>query len=182
MSLDLSADNANNQIIMFPGEGSCTQTNPNNDNCVVRQVTSAGGGNGNGAAYFQTWVREAEMDSNTVDFDWKYEADSFTFSGRVGNTKSEGGARQALVGEYVNTYDDQAGTWDMTGKEATFDIANKNFDSSILPANIGIQTWPMEDKPNSDEETYVNLDLEIPVDLGVVTAIKTGFRYADHKG
>ncbi|WP_315942526.1 TonB-dependent receptor [Pseudoalteromonas haloplanktis] len=28
---------------------------------------------------------------------------------------------------------------------------------------------------------YLNLDFEIPVELGVITAIKTGLRYADHK-
>ena len=185
MSLDLSANNANNQIIMFPGEDSCVQTNPGNGNCVLRDATNPGvsyaaGYPEFGAAYFQTWAREASMDSNTVDFDWSYEADSFTFSGRVGNTKSEGGARTALVGEYTNNFSDLVGTWDMTGDQAKFDIANKSYDSSILPGSIGIQTWALEDKPNSDEETYVNLDFEVPVDFGVITALKTGFRYADH--
>ncbi len=185
MSLDLSANNANNQIIMFPGDDSCVQTNPGNDNCVKRNATNPGvsyaaGYPEFGAAYFQTWAREASMDSNTVDFDWTYEADAFTFSGRVGNTKSEGGARTALVGEYTNNFSDLVGTWDMTGDQAKFDIANKSYDSSILPANIGIQTWALGDAPNSDEETYVNLDFEVPVELGVITAIKTGVRYADH--
>lgn len=184
MSLDLSANNANGQIIMFPGEDSCAQTNEV-DNCVLRNATNPGvsyaaGYPEFGAAYFQTWAREASMDSNTIDFDWKYESDNFTFSGRVGNTKSEGGARTALVGEYTNNFSDLVGTWDMTGEQATFDVANKNMDSSILPPNIGIQTWALEEKPNSDEETYLNLDLEIPVELGVITAFKTGFRYADH--
>ncbi|MCP4325693.1 MAG: TonB-dependent receptor [Alteromonadales bacterium] len=185
MSLDLSANNANNQIIMFPGENSCVKTNPGNDNCVKRNATNPGVSYAKdypefGAAYFQTWAREASMDSNTVDFDWTYEADAFTFSGRVGNTKSEGGARTALVGEYTNNFSDLVGTWDMTGDQAQFDIANKSYDSSILPANIGIQTWALGDAPNSDEETYVNLDFEVPVELGVITSIKTGVRYADH--
>ncbi|KPH63249.1 MULTISPECIES: TonB-dependent receptor [Pseudoalteromonas] len=194
MSLDLNANNANGQIIMFPGDDSCVKVDPTNDNCIVREANNTGVSyaNGNagtkyayaypdfGAGYFQTWAREASMDSKTVDLDWKYEADSFTFSGRVGNTKSEGGARTALVGEYTNNFDGQVGTWDMTGDQAKFDVVNKNYDSSILPSMIGIQTWALGDSPNSDEETYVNLDFDIPVDFGVITAIKTGLRYADH--
>lgn len=191
MSLDLSANNANNQIIMFPGDDTCSQTNPENGNCVVRTVpvpTAANPGGVSyaagypefGAAYFQTWAREASMDSTTIDFDWEYEHDAFTFSGRVGNTKSDGGARTALVGEYTNNFADIAGTWDMTGDQAKFDVANKNYESSILPQNIGIQTWAMGNNPNSDEETYLNLDFSIPVELGVISNIKTGFRYADH--
>ena len=64
------------------------------------------------------------MDSNTIDFDWTYEADSFTFSGRVGNTQSDGGARTALVGEYARNSTDTYGTWDMTGDQAKFDVEN----------------------------------------------------------
>ena len=183
MSLDLSANNANGQLIMFPGEGSCTQTNPANGNCVVRTKTNNDlgyGPDGFQSGYFQTWAREASMDSNTVDFDWTYEADAFTFSGRVGNTKSEGGARTALVGEYARNSSHTYGTWDMTGDQAKFNVENKNIPITVLPDNIGIQTWALGDAPNSDEETYVNLDFDFPVDLGVITAIKTGIRYADH--
>ncbi len=183
MSLDLSANNANSQLIMFPGADSCTQTNPANGNCVVRTKTNNDlgyGPEGFQSGYFQTWAREASMDSNTIDFDWTYEADSFTFSGRVGNTQSDGGARTALVGEYARNSTDTYGTWDMTGDQAVFNVENKNIPLSVLPDNLGIQTWALEDKPNSDEETYVNLDLEIPVEIGVISSIKTGFRYADH--
>ncbi|WP_026301229.1 TonB-dependent receptor [Colwellia piezophila] len=185
MSLDLSANNANSQIIMFPGDDSCVETNPENGNCIRRNATVPGvsyaaGFPEFGAAYFQTWARESSMDSNTIDFDWTYEADAFTFSGRVGNTKSDGGSRTALVGEYTNNFSDLIGDWDMTGDQAKFNIANKSFDSSILPQNIGIQTWAMGKGPNSDEETYLNLDFSIPVELGVIDNIRTGFRYADH--
>ena len=185
MSLDLKANNSNNQIIMFPGEDSCAQTN-DIGNCTLREATNPGvsyaaGYPEFGAAYFQTWAREASMDSNSVDFDWKYDSENFTFTGRIGNTQSDGGARTALVGEYTNNFSDLVGTWDMTGDLAKFDIANNKMDSSILPASIGIQTWALGKAPNSDEETYVNLDLEVPVEIGVITQLNAGFRYADHE-
>jgi len=183
MSLDLVADNANSQLIMFPGADSCTKTNPANGNCIERTKTNNDlgyGPEGFQSGYFQTWSREASMDSNTIDFDWNYEASNFTFSGRIGNTTSDGGARTALVGEYARNSTDTFGVWDMTGEQATFNVENKNINSGVLPDTLGIQSWAIGHNPNSDEETYVNLDLDIPVDLGVISSIKTGFRYADH--
>ncbi len=183
MSLDLVADNANSQLIMFPGADSCTKTNPANGNCIERTKTNNDlgyGPEGFQSGYFQTWSREASMDSKTIDFDWTYEADSFTFSGRVGNTTSDGGARTALVGEYARNSTDTFGVWDMTGDKATFDVQNKNINSGVLPDTLGIQSWAIGHNPNSDEETYLNLDFEIPVEIGVISSIKTGFRYADH--
>ena len=183
MSLDLGANNANTQLIMFPGLDSCTQNNPVNGNCVKRTKVDNNlgyGPEGFRSGYFQTWARESSMDSNTIDFDWTYEAEAFTFSGRIGNTKSDGGSRTALVGEYARDSSDTFGTWDMTGKQATFNVENKDIPLSVLPDNIGIQTWAMGDGPNSDEETYLNLDFAIPVEFGVIDNIRTGFRYADH--
>ncbi|CAH9056428.1 hypothetical protein PSEHALCIP103_01454 [Pseudoalteromonas haloplanktis] len=55
-SLELDANNANSQIIIFPGDGSCEQTNASGD-CVSRNI------NGNGTAFFQTWARKASMKS-----------------------------------------------------------------------------------------------------------------------
>ncbi|MFP3457751.1 hypothetical protein R0J89_16025, partial [Psychrobacter sp. SIMBA_152] len=81
-SLELDANNANSQIIIFPGDGSCEQTNASG-NCVSRTI------DGNGTAFFQTWARKASMKSDTVDFDCQYDAESFTFKGRVGKTSAD---------------------------------------------------------------------------------------------
>ena len=177
-SLELGANNANTQIIIWPGEGACQQTNASG-NCVLANVTDAG--NGTGPAFFQTWARKAKMDSETIDFNWKYESDKFTFSGRIGKTEADSGVKTANYGEYTNNGSDFDGTIDMRDDVVTYDIANKSYDASILPSVIGPQTWAPEHNTDGDEESYVNLDFEIPVELGVITAIKTGFRFADHK-
>jgi len=173
-SLELDANNANSQIIIFPGDGSCEQTNASG-NCVSRTI------DGNGTAFFQTWARKASMKSDTVDFDWQYDAESFTFKGRVGKTSADSDVTTANYGMFTNNNSDLNGFMDMTGDVTKFNLANQSYDASILPDTISPQTWAPEYNPDSDEESYLNLDFEIPLDLGVVTAIKTGLRYADHK-
>ncbi len=173
-SLELDANNANSQIIIFPGDGSCEQTNASG-NCVSRTI------DGNGTAFFQTWARKASMKSDTIDFDWQYDAESFTFKGRVGKTSADSDVTTANYGMFTNNNSDLNGSMDMTGDVTKFNLANQSYDASILPDTISPQTWAPEYNPDSDEESYLNLDFEIPLDLGVVTAIKTGLRYADHK-
>ncbi|MBD1582918.1 TonB-dependent receptor [Pseudoalteromonas sp. S16_S37] len=177
-SLELGANNANTQIIIFPGEGSCEKQNLSG-NCVYANITNAG--NGAGPAFFQTWVRKASMESDTIDFDWQYNADSFTFKGRIGKTDAKSAVTTANFGVYSNNTADFTGTVDMTGDTVKYNIANKNYNASILPGTIGPQTWAPEYNPDTDEETYFNLDFDIPLDLGIITGIKAGFRYADHK-
>jgi iron complex outermembrane receptor protein len=173
-SLELDANNANSQIIIFPGEGSCEQVNASG-NCVSRNI------DGTGTAFFQTWARKANMKSDTVDLDWQYDAESFTFKGRVGKTSADSDVTTANYGMFANNNSDLNGSMDMTGDVTKFNLANQSYDASILPDTISPQTWAPEYNPDSDEESYLNLDFEIPLDLGVVTAIKTGLRYADHK-
>ena len=173
-SLEMGANNANSQIIVFPGEGSCEQTNASG-NCISRTI------DGNGTAFFQTWARKASMKSDSIDLDWKYESDLFTFKGRIGNTSADSDVTTANYGMFTNNNSDLNGTMDMTGEVTKFNLANQSYDSSILPDTFGPQTWAPEYNPDSDEETYLNLDFEVPVDFGVITGIKTGLRYADHK-
>ncbi|MBO7928074.1 TonB-dependent receptor [Pseudoalteromonas sp. K222D] len=173
-SLDFGANNANSQVIIFPGDGSCKSANASG-NCVSRDI------NGTGTGFYQTWVRQAEMDSKTVDFDWRYEAENFIFKGRVGNTSSDSSVTTANFGEWTSNNADYNGAVDMTGDVVKYNLANQSYDSSILPSSMGPQTWAPEYNPDSDEETYLNLDFEIPVDIGAISSIKTGFRYADHK-
>lgn len=174
-SLELGANNANSQIIIFPGDGSCTKTNASG-NCTFRDI------DGTATAFYQSWVRKASMKSDTIDLDWQYEAENFTFKGRVGNTSADSDVTTANYGEWtVNDSSELNGTVDMTGDITRYNLAKQSFDSGILPGVIGPQTWAPEYNPDSDEETYLNLDFDFPVDFGLISAIKTGFRYADHK-
>lgn len=179
MSLDLEANNANTSLFtMFPDDkdAACQSTNAAGA-CTFYNRPGTGANPG----WAQTWARKTGMTSNTVDFDWNYEAENFTLSGRVGNTKSEGGTDlTANYGFWLGTPADYAGTYDATGDVITINTANKSFDASDFQADLSSAGWALKKQPNSDEETYLNLDVEVPVELGIVSSIKTGLRYADH--
>jgi iron complex outermembrane receptor protein len=178
-TLELEADNTNTSLfVMFPEDKDaiCEQKNVDGT-CTFYRHTGVGGNSG----YAQTWARSTGMESNTYDFDWKYEADNFTLSGRVGNTKSEGGTNlTANYGQRLGTPADYKGTYDATGDVIVIDVANKSFTEADFQDQISSAGWALKKQPNSDEETYVNIDLEVPVEFGAISSIKTGFRYADH--
>ncbi|CAM4015392.1 TonB-dependent receptor [Shewanella aquimarina] len=177
-SLDLKANNANTSIFLFPtqqGVSTCNQTNAAG---VCTDITHTGEG---GFAWAQTWAREAEMSSDTYDFDFKYEAENFTLEGRVGNTKADGGT--SLTSNYGNSIGqpgDFAGHYDATGEKILIDIANKSFGAGDFNGQLETAGWALKKQPNTDEETYAQFDLTFPVDLGAITSIKAGVRYADH--
>ncbi|MBW8184433.1 TonB-dependent receptor [Shewanella nanhaiensis] len=177
-SLDLKADNANTSIFLFPtqqGQSTCNQTNAAG---VCTDITHSGV---DAFAWAQTWARKAEMKSDTFDFDFNYEADNFTLEGRIGNTSAEGGT--SLTSNYGNSIgqsSDFAGRYDATGEVIAIDIANKSFDSSDFNGELASAGWALKKQPNTDEETYAQFDVTIPVELGAITAFKTGVRYADH--
>jgi iron complex outermembrane receptor protein len=178
-TLDLEADNLNTSLfVMFPDDKNaiCEQTNADGTCTFYRRP-----GTGTNPGWAQTWARSTGMTSDTVDFDWKYEAENFTVSGRVGNTQSDGGSNlTANYGFFLGVPADYAGTYDATGDVIEIDVANKYFEASDFQADLSTAGWALKTQPNSDEETYLNIDVEVPVELGAISTIKTGFRYADH--
>jgi len=178
-TLELEADNLNTSLfVMFPDDKDaiCEQTNADGTCTFYRRP-----GTGVNPGWAQTWARSTGMTSDTYDFDWKYEADNFTVSGRIGNTKSEGGTNlTANYGNFIGTPADFAGTYDATGDVITIDIANKSFAAQDFNDQVASAGWALKTQPNSDEETYINIDVEVPLELGAISSIKTGLRYADH--
>ncbi len=179
MSLDLSADNANTSLfLIFPDDkdAACEQVNVDGTCTFYRRS-----GEGANPGWAQTWARAGSMTSDTVDFEFKYAGDNFELKGRVGNTQSEGGTDlTANYGFWLGTPADYAGTYDATGDVIDIDIANKSFTADDFQGQLSSAGWALKKQPNSDEETYAQFDLTFPVDFGAITAIKTGFRWADH--
>ncbi|WP_428618315.1 TonB-dependent receptor [Shewanella sp.] len=177
-SLDLKANNANTSIFLFPTQQGVSTCNETNAAGVCVDITHTGEG---GFAWAQTWAREAEMSSDTYDFDFKYEGDRFTMEGRVGNTKADGGT--SLTSNYGNSIGqpgDFAGRYDATGEKILIDIAKKSFDAGDFNSELATAGWALKKQPNTDEETYAQVDFTVPVDFGAITSIKAGVRYADH--
>ena len=180
MSLELDANNANtSNFVMFPDDkdAACEQTNASGTCTFYRRT-----GEGANPGWVQTWARIASMTSDTADFSLKYEGENFTLKGRFGTTESEGGTDlTANYGNFIGLPSDYAGTYDATGEVIKIDITNKYFEPSDFTGPLSPAGWSLKKQPNTDEETYAQLDLTFPVDFGAITAIKTGFRWADHE-
>ncbi len=180
VSLDLAADNANTSLfVMFPDDKNqaCTKRNASGT-CVF--YTRDGLDDNPGWA--QTWARVASMSSDTADVSFKYDADQFEVSGRAGSTKAEGGTDlTANYGFWLGKPADYKGTYDATGKQIKIDIANKYFTAADFKGNLEPAGWSLKKGPNSDEETYAQLDLAVPVTYGIVNNLRTGVRFTDHE-
>ncbi|KZN48470.1 TonB-dependent receptor [Pseudoalteromonas luteoviolacea] len=180
MSLELEADNANTSIYTIFGDKkdeSCTQTNANGT-CIVWERP----GTGDFGGWIQTWARAASMQSDTYDVDFEYETDDYKLTGRVGMTEAEGGTDlTANFGQAVGEAKHFAGTYDLRGDVVAISGPKKNWVAGDFNDTLSAAGWSLKNEPNTDEETYAQLDLELPVDFGAITAIHTGFRWADHE-
>ncbi len=144
--------------------------------------------------FTQTWGRIAEMTSETYDFNIEYEGDGFSVGGSLGSTKAEGGTDLTLnfqhfpsVGAPGAGLDDGdpmslwAGSIDATGHQIEITTTvDPSLTLSDYAAMTAPQAWAVGKSPNSDEESYIQVDLEFDLDLGAITSFKTGLRRTDH--
>ncbi|WP_323815262.1 TonB-dependent receptor [Cellvibrio sp. NN19] len=200
LSLDLKANNTNTSTYLFTGMDKttsnyvCEETNAagvcvkNTVKEPIRGDLTAGWASGAlGTEVFnQTWGRVASMTSDTYDFEMEYSGDAYKVTGRVGNTKAEGGtdlttnfSHFASLGDYNMAL--WAGSIDATGKKIKIDAtADMNMTIDNYRDQAAAEAWAVKRGPNSDEETYAQVDFEFDLDLGAIKSFKTGFRTTDH--
>lgn len=199
LSLDLKGDNTNTSMYLFtsdasgfPNSYSCEQKNA--AGACVKSTTqpkdgdlTAGWASGTlGTETFtQTWGRVASMKSDTIDLDAAYEGEGFKITGRVGNTKAEGGTDLTTNFQHFPSLGDRMSVWggkiDATGKKIKIDASvDPSVKLSDYRDTVSPEGWSIGRGPNSDEETYAQIDLEFELDAGPLTAFKTGVRTTDH--
>ncbi|WP_062063479.1 TonB-dependent receptor [Cellvibrio sp. OA-2007] len=200
LSLDLKANNTNTSTYLFTGldksasNYTCSETNAAGV-CVKSTTKTAKRGNlavgwASGAlgteTFNQTWGRIASMSSDTLDFDVEYATDEFKVTARAGNTKAEGGTDLTTnFSHFASLGDDKMALWagsvDASGKQIKI---NPTSDLNMTLANYrptaAPESWAIGKGPNSDEESYAQVDFEFELDLGAIKSFKTGFRTTDH--
>lgn len=196
LSLDLSADNIGTNMYFFPVGSSTYHCDEKNAAgvCVKQVVDKAVRGNltpgwASGApdseTFVQSWGRLASMTSDTYDLSGKYEVDGFSVSASLGKTKAKGGTDLTTNFQYYPSTGSPmslwAGTIDATGKQIKI---HSTYDPSMtladLEPNTSAQSWAVKKGPNSDEETYGQLDVKFDLDLGAIKSFKAGIRTTDH--
>ncbi len=196
LSLELNADNIGTNMYIFPSLAStfhCDQTNAAGA-CVVQVVDEAirgdlaegwASGAPDSETFVQSWGRVASMSSDTYDLSGEYVGDNVTISGSIGMTEAEGGTDMTTNFQYYPSTGSPmslwAGTVDATGKQIKIHTTNDpSMTLDDLQATTSPQSWAVGKGPNSDEETYAQLDVEFELDLGVITTFKAGIRTTDH--
>jgi iron complex outermembrane receptor protein len=115
----------------------------------------------------------------TLDGEWRANA-NLTFKGQVGTTKGEGKSPTQDVLE-VNTQNGAGASWDMrgTGKPINWSLGNANNSPS---ASMATANWIFGEQgiDAKDKENWINLDGEQGMDMGALSTLDFGVRYAQH--
>ncbi len=136
--------------------------------------------------FFQNWARKGEMTSDTFELNAEYQGDGYTISAVAGNTSAEGGTQMSANFGYGWWGDNfgqvkWAGDVDATGKQIDIDGRDMSFTRDQLDTTVGTSQWTGIQGPNSDEESYVQLDVDFDLDLGAITKFEAGVRYTTHE-
>ncbi|MDC8785064.1 TonB-dependent receptor [Roseateles koreensis] len=186
LSLKLKANNSNSSDYIFHDAncdkrdtGVVSAFNPNGV-CLHSTTTAA---NPLMNQFYQNWARAAEMSSDSVTFDGHYKTEGAKFDFVAGNTKADGGT--SLTTNYAYGWWDTPAKWqgtiDATGHQISVNpTSNQSFGVSALPATSSPETWATSKGPNKDQEKYAQLDATFDLNVGVLSAFKTGIRLADH--
>ncbi|WGL16436.1 TonB-dependent receptor [Microbulbifer bruguierae] len=126
---------------------------------------------GNDVAIVDFINRQSSTQTQSFTLTGEYETDAFSVTGVVGQTKAEGGTYRETSWEYI------------AASSYSYDLIDQSMNMGVSPvedADLFALDWIWGgSKPTTDEETYLQLDLDIPVEMGAFTAIKTGLKYRE---
>lgn len=187
LSLELGADSIganmyiNTDTNWGAGESNCQQFNAAGV-CTLSDTPESAPTD----VFFQNWARKGEMTSDTFEFNVNYEGDGFAIAAVAGNTSAEGGTQMSANFGYGWWGDNfgqvkWAGKVDATGKQIAINGRDMSFTRDQLDTTVGTSQWTGVKGPNSDEESYVQLDVDFDLDLGAITKFETGVRYTTHE-
>ncbi len=136
--------------------------------------------------FFQNWARKGEMTSDTVEFNLEYQGDDYNITAVAGSTEADGGTQMSANFGY-GWWGDKfgqvkwAGEVDATGKQIDINGRDMGFTRDQLDTTVGTSQWTGIQGPNTDEETYFQLDVDFDIDLGAITKFETGIRFTEHE-
>ncbi|KUJ83294.1 TonB-dependent receptor [Microbulbifer flavimaris] len=177
IDMQMEADNTN--YALWLTQGNCGWCGVDVDPADQINGTTARGPLN--VAYLQARPREATMNSDVFDLSVDYAGEGYELSFQAGQTSSTGGTDFEMVADDGSggtpipggTYDFFGGgqSWDLNG----FDLGSYDPGSVVMGTGANFNATP-----KTDEETYFQADLEFEVEFGLINAIKTGIKTADH--
>lgn len=186
----LEADNVNSNLIGIPFRGIAflgTDTNPGTVSAdgVVESLQVSG------VAQRPAWARHmaydnifregSEMSTDILDLEGNWQLENGSVHFQIGTTTGEGENRDFFTEFWVDANDPRAAFdfFNPGGTDPYIDFTS----ASPWLANPGDEMWlgGIFDQANSTEDTedYVQIDYTHNTDWGVITEIKSGFKFRD---
>ena len=169
LDMQMRANNTNYALWLTKGDND-TQT---------RNATPVAGALG--VAFFQSRPREATMVAAVYDVKAEYTGDRFFAEFQIGKTDSSGGTDFEMVINDGRTPSLAGSSYDFSGGTHTWRLSEIDFES-YDPGALAMGTALLFNKtPKTDEESYLQADVEIDLYRVPIVSIKTGLRFADHQ-
>jgi iron complex outermembrane receptor protein len=178
---DMEANNYNRNFMLWGGNFANIQSplpGYTVENGVLTSATYAGVAGRNYAVYDMIY-REATAKSSyvTFDADWRIN-DALRSKVQVGTTEGEGSTDRQFIAE-VNLASGGGASWSSHGIGSPLDwsVGGNN-----APAGVtGFGTWGNQQVIATDSEDWINLDFTQDLNMGALTSLDFGVRYADHE-
>lgn len=167
----MDADNANGNLLIRPQNDDISEFS---DITRVDGNMVAGTVSGDGAYEWDFINRESSTETKSYDLELNYSTDSYTLHAQIGSTEAKGGTYNETSWSFTPNIEGGY-AFDLRGGPQV-DIGVDPTDGTLWSQNW---TWG-GNKPTTDEETFAQIDIEFPVELGIFSAIKTGVKYRDH--
>lgn len=168
LNSEMDANNRNQNLLIGPGDsGNVIDTIENGtivgDNNVVASSAS-------GRLPYNFINRVSRTETESIDLEVNYSTDDYLLHVQVGTTEANGGTLRETSWEYA-----PAG-----GTDWSYDLrGTPTIETSVDPSDASqfAAGWIWGGKrPTRDAEDYAQVDLEIPVEYGPFTALKTGLK------
>lgn len=182
-----NAENTNQSWLVDPQRaisngGSITNCVVDHGTCVAGTVSSLHNGTSDFGVFYDSFHRLAKTTSHDIDLDAKYSPiDSLTLHLDVGYTNATGKTDPQYFPEFGApasfSYDFRNGAPQVTmlpnGNGVTVDWTNpKSFVFDFANNDVFL---------NKDKESYLYLDAEEKLDLGILKSVKFGFKGSNHE-
>ncbi|MFY7914979.1 MAG: TonB-dependent receptor [Rubrivivax sp.] len=180
LKLDLAADNGNTNHYIFQNGAADICTKKNVDGTCIASTATKDKTN---PAFVETWARSASMASESLNLNGSFKGEGFKVDGTVGTTKATGGTKATTnFGYFGGKLPVWTGSVDQTGKQVVVSPSSaQDVDVSMFPSKVAPSgAWATSRSPNTDKETYAQLDLSKDLNWGALSAFKAGARTTTH--
>lgn len=172
MDSEMKANNHNINLLIRPqNDSGFTNVQTNGTSIVAATLTGPG-------SYEWDFInRESSTETNSIHLDLNYSADTYTLSAEIGKTEAKGGTYNETSWSFVPT-DEAAGGYAFDLTQGTPVV---NIDVDATDGTAWRQNWTWGgNKPTTDEETFAQLDFEMPMESGFFDTVKAGVKHRDH--